>query len=482
MGSHHLVASGAPHELEYRLMSNESRVHNAGLPVVRHYHPGVCHTCLRTPPDPVQEPLQPPLMRCSQCQLVVYCSRRCQKTDWRHHKDLCRVNKVKGGKNVFGHAKEQVAHGGSWLRYRSVMYLAAMANLKRKLQPYEHEIFMFPRVCSICLSSEQDQLADCPMCHSVFYCSSEHRDLGLPQHKTHCLQFLLMFQCDKIEAEKGIQDVPFPVNIDTVYKNLPDRLMTLVKPELEREPLESLDMKFVLMITERLSYPLSLQYALQNVGLGSDNTALHDVTKLNVHVVGAKSYTELLGIIRWEYMVHRLPALQFLHVVFIGPELFLDGHSEEDALPDDHILDDSGLTMCDDCKAKPRMIVYEMANMCYHDFIETSYYSKPDVVIAYNCGFHEQVDNKSKDTWKSSLPLLVADPAVPLVFTSYTLQEACKDLSALQAAVPVKVVMPTQRNPFSSCRPYRDHEIEASGSNPLFFWNQYITCVRRAVE
>ncbi|XP_018021555.1 uncharacterized protein LOC108677787 [Hyalella azteca] len=480
--------SSAPHEPEYHLMRhmrNETHADNAVLPAVRHYYPGICHTCLRMPPDPVHEPLQPGLMRCSGCQLVVYCSKRCQKMDWRHHRDLCRANKVEGGKNVFENAKNQVAHGGSWFRYRNRMYSSAMASLKRKLEPYEYDIFMFPRVCNICLSAKQDQLADCPMCHSVFYCSSEHRDVDRPQHQTYCLLFLFMHQCDKFEAAKGMRDIPLPVEVDAVYKNLPDGLMTLLNPEKEREPLKSLGvegMKFFMIIGERLSYPLSLQYVLENVGLGSDNKPLHDMTKLSVFVVGAKSDTEVLGIHRWEYLAHRLPALQVLRVVFIGPELFLHESSDEDSSSNDYILEDSGEAMCDDCKAKPRRIVYELANMYYHDFVVSSYYSKPDVVIAYNCGFGEHVDSKSEDTWQSSFPLLVADPAVPLVFTSHTLKEAHRDLSALQAAAPVKVVMPTQRNPFSSCRPHRDDKTESPASNPFFFLNQYITCVRRADE
>ena len=39
-----------------------------------------------------------------------------------------------------------------------------------------------------------------------------------------------------------------------------------------------------------------------------------------VHVVGA-SIIEMMGLIKWEYLAHRLPALKSLTYVFIGPEL-----------------------------------------------------------------------------------------------------------------------------------------------------------------
>ena len=41
---------------------------------------------------------------------------------------------------------------------------------------------------------------------------------------------------------------------------------------------------------------------------------------LAVHIVGA-NVNEMLGIIKWQYLAHRLPALEKCRIVFIGPEL-----------------------------------------------------------------------------------------------------------------------------------------------------------------
>ncbi|KAF2357726.1 Zinc finger MYND-type, partial [Trinorchestia longiramus] len=395
-------------------------------------------------------------------------------------RNLCRANKTVGGRNIFGRAKELLAKGESWDHFRNSLMLTASVNLKRKLEIYEKEIFQFPRVCEICRSADQQSLADCPLCHSVFYCSSEHRDQDLERHQKYCKYYILLVECDRVEAEKGIQDLPFPVHVDEVYTPLPDKLVTLLNPQLQRDSTAPLDAKAVTMITERLSYPLSLLYALQNISLGPENTVLHEITELKLHVVGAKSFSELLGIIRWEYMAHRLPRLGQLRIVFIGPELFSDDQSGGDIVPENHILDDSGMTMCEACQAKPRTIVYEMANMCYHDFVESSHYSRPDLLIAYNCGFHEHTQTETNRRWEPTLPLLVAARAVPLVFTSYTAEEAQQDLVALQAVAPVELLLSPHRNPYSSLRPYREHETETQDVEPLYFWNQFITCVRRA--
>ena len=38
--------------------------------------------------------MQAPYQRCSQCQVVWYCSRRCQKEQWPNHKNICQAIKV----------------------------------------------------------------------------------------------------------------------------------------------------------------------------------------------------------------------------------------------------------------------------------------------------------------------------------------------------------------------------------------------------
>lgn len=372
---------------------------------------------------------------------------------------------------------EAVGSGQSWTNFRNNVSLAASVNMKRALLPYERDMFSFPCVCEVCKCAHQPSLACCPRCHSVFYCSSEHMEKDSVRHKQFCNHYLLLLQCDMVEAVNGIQDLPVPVEVDNVYTNLPDKLMTILKRQLEVDTtLSPLNPKTVTTITERLSYPLSLLYAIQNIGLGSNNTGLHEIEEIRVHVVGAVSITELLGIIRWEYFVHRLPALKKFHIVFVGPELFTDASDIDDSVPEDHILDDSGMTMCEDCCKRDRRIVYEMYGKCYHEFVSSTHYSVPDVIIAYNCGLHEN-SGQAADKWSNSLPLLVQHQHVPFVFTSYTAQEAKLDLAVLERSAPVKVLMEPHLNPFHSLRPYRDFEI-INEESPIYFWNQYITCVR----
>ena len=291
-------------------------------------------------------------------------------------------------------------------------------------------------------------------------------------HKQHCSNYLLLLECDMFEAKNGvIQDLPYPSDVDERYTKLPEKLITLLNSQLSGATCSN--PKIVTLVSERLSYPLSLMYAIESIPLGSQKKYLGDLEQLFIHVVGATSYTELMGIIKWEYFAHRLPKLKLLYITFVGPDLF--SCEEPSDIPDDHILDDTGTTMCDTCRSSGRKIVYEMVNMTYHEYFTKDFYRSADVKVAFNCGFHEFDVNKS---WLQSLPLLVADSSIPLVFTSYTKREAEKDLDCLKKAVgSLAVDLQPQLNPFHSLRPYRD--LHTDNNPPIFFWNHYIACVRR---
>ena len=102
---------------------------------------------------------------------------------------------------------------------------------------------------------------------------------------------------------------------------------------------------------------------------------------------------------------------------------------------------------------------------------------------------------KEKDTWAKSLPFLIRNVDVPLVFTSYTKTEASKDLLAFTQAIKehenqnagsnklitrtdqVKVEVEMQLNPFRSNRSIRDFEFD--NNCDTFYSNQFMTVVRK---
>jgi len=381
---------------------------------------------------------------------------------------------------MYKDAKSLLADGKSWSEIKLLEMLITLDiagdTAACNTSSYIRELFDYPRLCNVCKDCNQDDLAACPDCNSVFYCSSRHKDEDMEAHKLNCMNYSLLLECDRYERNNGgdMLDLPFPSNIDTKYVKLPDRMMTLLKVHFEIDQgreLTNPDPGLVTLITQRLSYPLSLLYALQDLSLGPHDQTIEEVEELRIHIVGAQSRVELLGIIKWEYFAHRLPKLRKLHITFVGNELL--SCEKEYTEGEDHIVDDSAFTLCEQCKAD-RVIVYELVNKLYQDYTQQDYYQTPHAVIAFNCGFHEVGSH-----WQESFKHLVGKSSAPLIFTSYTESEASRDLEVLSSAVAVDIIRESHLNPYRSVRPYRDPEVS---SVPLYFWNNYITIVRGVDE
>lgn len=260
----------------------------------------------------------------------------------------------------------------------------------------------------------------------------------------------------------------------------------------ESVDLREMEQRFV---SDRLTGPLTLLYVAQMCRLATD---IGKVKELVIHIAGSNT-VEMLGIIKWEYLAHRLPCLESLRLVFVGPELA--DYEEEDGLAS---AMESGngnrLGVCGDCADKGRTIHYEVRRRLYHEYADSPDFSLPDMVCAFNCGFHEfacsnSEQQKEKDSWSESLPYLIRNSGVPLVFTSYTKTEASKDINAFKAAIQkhdqqfegsdkllvrtnqVNIEIETQLNPFRSHRPIRDFEFD--NNCDTFYSNQFLTVVRK---
>jgi hypothetical protein len=99
----------------------------------------------------------------------------------------------------------------------------------------------------------------------------------------------------------------------------------------------------------------------------------------------------------------------------------------------------------------------------------------PDIIVAYNCGLHEYMGTDT-DTWLLSLPFLVKFNHTPLILTSYTSDEAYRDIARIldYRKDSLTVYLKCKKNPFASKRPYRDW----GGENcDVFFQNNFITLV-----
>ena len=75
-------------------------------------------------------------------------------------------------------------------------------------------------------------------------------------------------------------------------------------------------------LTDRLTGPLTIAYCGAKYGLNENIHIKNVKEQFTVHIVGS-NINEMLGIIKWEYLLHRLPKLQTLHLIFIGEKFYL---------------------------------------------------------------------------------------------------------------------------------------------------------------
>ena len=449
------------------------------------YYWGCCQVCKKSGTAKEQ------LKRCSRCSCLFYCSKEHQKSDWKNHKKLCSylatAAEEVGAETFFGHQLEfdeeddecqeieerpndKVKSWKSWAKFRVNAVRTCEILMGRPLEQFEKEVFLFPRACRVCRLAKRDGMLDCPDCRSTTYCSKQHQEEHLDKHrKEFCSELKYAMVCDNYESTVSISAPAVSEHLDKQFKDLTEMSQHLdfhLKNHINTDvDLAEMEFRF---LSDRLSSPLTVVYCASKYGLARGQK-VEDLTELTVHIAGS-NIVEMLGIIKWEYIMHRLPKLAKLHLVFIGLEL--DDEDSEGESPD--------LSVCSRCSDEGRQIKYDIRKMSYKKYFNhCAEYVVPDIVCAFNCGFHEFANEPEKETWKPSLPFLTKHKGVPLIFTSYTWTESKRDYDLIRQESQHEIgtdecMLP---NPFRSYRPVRDFEYE--NDRDVFYSNQYYSVVRQ---
>jgi len=424
-----------------------------------HYYFGVCGQC-QNPGD---------LKRCSRCHLISYCSFSCQKSHWKSHKSMCKYfAKLKAGgklENFFsGHLGESRKE---WNQFRMNAVNASMLILSRKLNIYEQAMFLFPRVCrktgcfSPVASCASGEMLECSDCLCVVWCSDQCRGEVSDSHEAMCRLLKLARIADRYESQIKLGVPPLPAHLDKEYMGTSSDMTHFIEPPLIGTGEISFDELEFAFLTNQLSGPLTLldigHRFLPDFGIKSS---------LTVHIVGADFY-DILGIIKWEYLAHRMPALKNLSIIFVGPALDQENDGSE------------SVGQCEECTAIGREIKHVMKSMTYKEFRTENFHSKPDLVLIQNCGFHEYENDSVgwKNGWEAGIASLSTLDSTPVIFTSYTKGEAQADLKRFLDAsdADLEILLNCAENPMRSYRPIRDWEME--DEKDVFYNNQYLSVV-----
>ena len=227
-----------------------------------------------------------------------------------------------------------------------------------------------------------------------------------------------------------------PTNWHEYYKLRDPELHELIKDG-------TLSTAFALAATRQLSQPLTILNAMFQ--LGSSNAFLH-TQKLTIHVIGDSSNDALHPTDVYEELLHCLPFLLELTVVFIGPKA-----NQNDDAP---TIQEHAAKCCNYCSHENRKRKYIQVAMAYHEYYHVNRAQNlaagfnmssfiPDLVVAYNSGMYE-----NSDRWTETIKVLL-DLRVPCLFTSYNLREAQVEYEIMTKSHNANTSQPVQ-NPYAA--------------------------------
>jgi splicing suppressor protein 51 len=415
----------------------------------------VCHVCKSL------ESSNCNLKKCSNCKMISYCSKKHQREHWSAHKDLCKViSKVCKRDRITNLFEKAVGISPDEYRYYRCHYVnECTKELGRELDLWEKEMIYYPQVCHTCYESDIQKLTTCQKCHHVSYCQPSHLK---NDHDIWCKEFQVYHDITIYQCLHGIIQPSIPHRMLQQYAPLTGDMETFMLNMTVSKKLSRLN--FV-ALTDIATCPLTVLFSLQN-----SNFPLEEMKSLTIHLVGAEIQFEIDTVRKWELLLlHLIPNLSTLQVVFIGPELKLDSALIQ-------ILGQD--KTCRECNTAGKKVIYEFWQGLYHDFLKSEKYQKPDLISAFNAGLYRITDFEGKDTWSPSIKAMLKEPGIPVVITEYTEQELPLDLQRIQSIVDsLEIIMSPARNPFASSKPSLNFLSEEVV--PVIFKNFYITILKR---
>lgn len=429
------------------------------------------------------------LLKCSQCKRAHYCSKECQRIDWKIHKPECQLlQKIET--KYYADLPGSTPYEKAYLLDRMIGAMISSGDVMPSVEDNlpRHQLFLqMTRVCSVCHKSEYDLSQDnknrssysrvvdwvcCPRCTFGWCCSRRHWDeyQSTQQHTDEiCDTYRQSIACDKFcwNHTQKYNEIFFfaPDTVwDDIQKFFPksweEYFQVRAAQETEWAKQGRLPAMFLPAATAFLTLPVTTLHGMYEFGIG----AFQDLTTITIHVVGASPELELsVPSMLWEEVMHCLPRVKHLHIVFIDPKIQdipgLDGN-------------ESDFQCCKNCYPRGRTLKRKMVGKLYHVFQKSSGFSRPDIVVAFNTGMYEV----GTEGWKETVNVLL-DMNVPAVFTSFCNEEAVQDIEVLRSLDANLLNRRPVFNPFRSL----GAQIEACGRDDFYHTNMYYSAFRGRV-
>lgn len=440
------------------------------------YYPGACNSCCMLTSKSQR------LQRCASCQLVAYCGRDCQRSDWKNHKKFCKMYKVKDGENALIFDYNTRTNQSKWNTEMDKLRKKSYTVCDEMMGGFIETVFStFSRVCNICKEAEQDKLFDCSCC-CVAYCCKEHQDDD-KIHKRFCEELVmfplihyLLLKEKKLKLPCLLKNT-VQTQYEPIEKNHMDKIKLKLLKELEKEnsadinclPFSSLS-RFDLMFavqTNHLAFPLTVLSNLVVFGMGKEEKPVEHMSSLNIHIV---TFSPVFDSSVWEYFMHLLPSLTELNISFITNQV--PGTEREP-------LDYQGITLerCSDCESKGRIINYSVHVNHYHTFFSSKEYTVPDVVAVFGNILPTIMYTEEKQEHQElSYQKMTNSDDTLIILTDMEESILNKGIEYVCQSCPsLELLMPPVINPMAGSL-----GLHGTERTPIFNHKKYVCCLRNS--
>lgn len=265
------------------------------------FFPNKCGVC-----DEVKD-----LKKCTRCNLISYCGENHQRQHLKKHKKICKViaEILKESKISHIFQGSRGVDNQKWILNREYAIIKVSKRLGRNLEDNEKAMFRMPRSCLVCHDTKNVDLTNCTRCPYASFCKDHRDDI---QHEKYCS---FIKNCYLIEIYNSISGP------ERYNQSIIAILRTQYKATL-KEPLDMhdflnrfidnsivIDEKLKMIASDYFSVPLTLYNALKNLNY------CHTYS-LTLHVGGSAFPFEHIQV--WETILHLLPNLKKLLIVYVG--------------------------------------------------------------------------------------------------------------------------------------------------------------------
>ncbi|XP_032682828.1 uncharacterized protein LOC116849614 isoform X2 [Odontomachus brunneus] len=412
-----------------------------GLPVINYnsfFHENICHVCKKLNNGY--------FISCNECDMISYCTREHRLLHRPQHMQICEyINRFLRENEI---RRDCALSLTNWITLRQQFLSSIKKWIPRKLKPYEEQMILFAKSCSIC--HRQINLVHCRTCYSEYYCI-DHIQIFQGLHQQKCQQFVLYINTNIVTSINNIPQLKF-TNIFREKRTFNDmntfiRIYGYISPRYGG--IAAIYYKY--FYCDYVSGPLTLYYGMKNAGLLEPVISTARLTldfKYVIHVVALNSL-EKEYINAWEIFIHLTRYIKDLTIILVGPNFEQEHYDKE---------------LCSFCKHRCTMLHIEIYSTFYHMYVAGPSFKKPNIIVEFQADFSNE--------WTCSRSIFLSRIRhCPLILTTTSEEKAQQNVSILKQILGSHIhPLYNTPNPFRSWRPWRDLETDS-----VYFRNDYVT-------